>query len=199
MENISYKNKINNLIEKAKVKANQPIADKALGFISAIESIFFPIPVDPFLGALTLAAPHKFIRFAVICTVFSVIGGLIGWLIGYLIGPSIESFLLNIPWFSEEKFTEVKSAYKDNGMLIIFLGAFTPLPYKIITLTSGMAETNIFAFIVMSILGRGIRFFIVAFLVKYFGKSGLLFLKNNIFISTAILGIAIIAVCFYIF
>ena len=84
-------------------------------------------------------------------------------------------------------------------MLIIFLGAFTPLPYKIITLTSGIAEVNIFAFLIMSILGRGIRFFIVAFLVKYFGQSGLLFLKNNIFISTSILGIAIIAVCFYIF
>ena len=199
MEKISYKSKINNLIEKAKISANQPIAEKILGLISAIESIFFPIPVDPFLGALTLAAPQKFIRFAVICTIFSVLGGLIGWLIGYLIGPSIENFLVHIPWFSEEKFTAVKSAYKNNGMLIIFLGAFTPLPYKIITLTSGIAEVNIFAFLIMSILGRGIRFFIVAFLVKYFGQSGLLFLKNNIFISTSILGIAIIAVCFYIF
>ena len=199
MENISYKSRINNLIEKAKISANQPIAEKILGLISAIESIFFPIPVDPFLGALTFAAPQKFIRFAVICTIFSVLGGLIGWLVGYLIGPSIENFLVHIPWFSEEKFTAVKSAYKDNGMLIIFLGAFTPLPYKIITLTSGIAEVNIFAFLIMSILGRGIRFFIVAFLVKYFGQSGLLFLKNNIFISTSILGIAIIAVCFYIF
>ena len=198
MEKFSYKSRLNNLIEKAKVKANQPIADKALGFVSAIESIFFPIPVDPFLGALTLAAPQKFIRFAIICTIFSVIGGLIGWLIGYVIGPSIESFLVNIPWFSEEKFTAVKSAYKNNGMLIIFLGAFTPLPYKIITLTSGIAEVNVFAFIMMSLFGRGIRFFIVAFSVKYFGQSALLYLKNNIFISTTILGIAIIAICFYI-
>ena len=198
MEKISYKSKINNLIEKAKIRANQPIAEKILGLISAIESIFFPIPVDPFLGALTFAAPHKFIRFAVICTIFSVLGGLIGWLIGYLIGPSIENFLVHIPWFSEEKFTTVKSAYKNNGMLIIFLGAFTPLPYKIITLTSGIAEVNVFAFIMMSLFGRGIRFFIVAFSVKYFGQSALLYLKNNIFISTTILGIAIIAICFYI-
>jgi membrane protein YqaA with SNARE-associated domain len=198
MEKISYKSKINNLIEKAKIRANQPIAEKILGLISATESIFFPIPVDPFLGALTLAAPQKFIKFAVICTIFSVLGGLIGWLIGYLIGPSIENFLVNIPWFSEEKFTAVKSAYKNNGMLIIFLGAFTPLPYKIITLTSGIAEVNVFAFIMMSLFGRGIRFFIVAFSVKYFGQSALLYLKNNIFISTAILGIAIITVCFYI-
>jgi len=83
-------------------------------------------------------------------------------------------------------------------MLIIFLGAFTPLPYKIITLTSGIAEVNVFAFIMMSLFGRGIRFFIVAFSVKYFGQSALLYLKNNIFISTTILGIAIIAICFYI-
>ena len=199
MEKNFYKSRINNLIEKAKIRANQPIAEKVLGFISAIESIFFPIPVDPFLGALTLAAPQKFIRFAVICTIFSVLGGLIGWLIGYLIGPSIEIFLENIPWFSKEKFIAVKSAYKDNGMLIIFLGAFTPLPYKIITLTSGIAEVNVFAFIMMSLFGRGIRFFIVAISIKYFGQPALIFLKNNIFVSTSILGLAIICLCFYIF
>ena len=199
MKSKIYKNKINQLVDSAKTNANKPIADKVLGFTSMIESIFFPIPVDPLLGALTLAAPQKAIRFAIICTIFSVLGGVIGWLLGYIIGPSIELFLTSVPWFSEAKFDAVKSAYKDNGMLIVFLGAFTPLPYKIITLTSGVSSVNLFAFIMMSLLGRGIRFFIVAFLVKYFGQSGLLFLKNNIFISTSILGIAIIAVCFYIF
>jgi len=95
-------NKLNQLVESAKINSSKPVADKVLGFIATIESIFFPIPVDPLLGALTLAAPHKAIRFAIICTLFSVLGGLIGWLLGYIIGPSIESFLISIPWFAEE-------------------------------------------------------------------------------------------------
>ena len=194
-----YKNKINQLVDSAKTNANKPIADKVLGFTSMIESIFFPIPVDPLLGALTLAAPQKAIRFAIICTIFSVLGGVIGWLLGYIIGPSIEFFLTSVPWFSEAKFDTVKSAYKNNGMLIVFLGAFTPLPYKIITLTSGVSGMNLFAFIMMSLFGRGIRFFIVAISIKYFGQPALIFLKNNIFVSTSILGLAIICFCFYIF
>ena len=194
----NYKNIINSLIEKAKTNAVKPLAEKVLGFISMIESIIFPLPVDPFLAGLTLAVPRKAFRFAFICTIGSVIGGVIGWFLGYLIGPSIENLFLYFPWFTEEKFNAVKFAYKENGMLIIFLGAFTPLPYKIITITSGIAEVNIIAFVLMSILGRGIRFFIVAYLVKFFGKPALLFLQKHILISSSILGIAIIFFSIYI-
>ena len=194
----NYKNIINSLIEKAKTNAVKPLAEKVLGFISMIESIIFPLPVDPFLAALTLAVPRKAFRFAFICTIGSVIGGIIGWFLGYLIGPSIENLFLYFPWFTEEKFNAVKFAYKENGMLIIFLGAFTPLPYKIITITSGIAEVNIITFVLMSILGRGIRFFIVAYLVKFFGKPALLFLQRNLLISSSILGIAIIIFSIYI-
>ena len=194
----NYKNIINSLIEKAKTNAVKPLAEKVLGFISMIESIIFPLPVDPFLAGLTLAVPRKAFRFAFICTIGSVIGGVIGWFLGYLIGPSIENLFLYFPWFTEEKFNAVKFAYKENGMLIIFLGAFTPLPYKIITITSGIAEVNIIAFVLMSILGRGIRFFIVAYLVKFFGKPALLFLQKHLLISSSVLGIAIIIFTIYI-
>ena len=194
----NYKNIINSLIEKAKTNAVKPLADKVLGFISMIESVIFPLPVDPFLAGLTLAVPKKAFRFAFICTIGSVIGGVIGWFLGYLIGPSIENLFLYFPWFTEEKFNAVKFAYKENGMLIIFLGAFTPLPYKIITITSGIAEVNIIAFVLMSILGRGIRFFIVAYLVKFFGKPALLFLQKHLLITSSILGIAIIIFSIYI-
>ena len=202
MKKISFKifeKKINTLIEKAQSNAVKPLADKVLGFISMIESIVFPIPVDPFLAGLTLAAPQKAMRFALICTVGSVLGGVIGWLLGYLVGPSIETLILNIPWFTQEKFDSVKEAYNENGMLIIFIGAFTPLPYKIITLTSGMAEVNLIAFILISAIGRGIRFFIVAYLIKFFGNPAIIFLKNNMLFASSILGIAIIMISFYIF
>ena len=199
MKFLKIKTKINLLIEKAKLNAAKPFADKVLGFISFIESIIFPIPVDPFLAGLTLAFPKKAFKFAFFCTIGSVIGGFIGWLLGYFIGPSIENFLLNIPWFTEAKFNAVKSAFNENGMLIIFLGAFTPLPYKIITITSGMAGTNIMGFILISLLGRGIRFFIVAYFTKFFGLSALLFFQKHLLLSSSILGIAIIFFSIYIF
>ena len=199
MKYLKIKNKINFLIEKAKHNAAKSSADKILGFISTIESIIFPIPVDPFLAGLTLAAPKKAFKFALFCTVGSVIGGVIGWLLGYFVGPSIENILLNIPWFTEEKFKAVKLAYNENGMLIIFLGAFTPLPYKIITVTSGMAGINIFGFVLMSLLGRGIRFFVVAYLIKFFGIPALLFLQKHLLLSSSIFGIVIIIFSIYIF
>ena len=199
MKFFNTKVKINNLIEKAKQNAAKPVADKILGFVSLIESIIFPIPVDPFLAGLTLAVPQKALKFALLCTIGSVIGGVIGWMLGYFIGSSVENILLNIPWFTEEKFDAVKIAYEENGMLIIFLGAFTPLPYKIITVTSGIAGINIIGFIFMSIIGRGIRFFIVAYLTKIFGMPALLFLQKHLLISSTILGIAIIIFSIYIF
>ncbi len=199
MKFLNVKNKTNLLIEKAKQNAAKSIAEKIVGFISLIESIIFPIPVDPFLAGLTLAAPKKAFKFALFCTIGSVIGGVVGWLLGYFIGPSIENVLLNIPWFTNEKFNAVKSAYNENGMLIIFLGAFTPLPYKIITITSGMAGINVIGFVLMSLIGRGIRFFIVAYLTKIFGMPALLFLQKHLLISSSILGIAIILFSIYIF
>ena len=199
MRYLKIKTKINLLIEKARHNAEKSLADKILGFISIIESIIFPIPVDPFLAGLTLATPKKAFKFALFCTVGSVIGGVIGWLLGYFVGPSIENILLNIPWFTEEKFRAVKLAYNENGMLIIFLGAFTPLPYKIITVTSGMAGINIFGFMLMSLLGRGIRFFVVAYLIKFFGMPALLFLQKHLLLSSSIFGIVIIIFSIYIF
>ena len=199
MKVLSIKTKIELLIEKAKYNAAKPLAEKILGFISLLESIIFPIPVDPFLAGLTLAIPKKAFKFGLFCTIGSVIGGVIGWLLGYFVGPSIENILLNIPWFTEEKFRAVKSAYNENGMLIIFLGAFTPLPYKIITITSGMAGINIIGFVLMSLVGRGIRFFTVAYLTKFFGMPALLFLEKYLLLSSCILGIAIIVFSIYVF
>tara|TARA_B100000886_G_scaffold317535_1_gene256885 strand:+ start:84 stop:683 length:600 start_codon:yes stop_codon:yes gene_type:complete len=199
MKYSKIKNKINLLIEKAKHNAEKSLSDEILGFISIIESIIFPIPVDPFLAGLTLAAPKKAFKFALFCTVGSVIGGVIGWSLGYFVGPSIENILLNIPWFTEAKFRAVKLAYNENGLFIIFLGAFTPLPYKIITVTSGMAGINIFGFVLMSLVGRGIRFFVVAYLIKFFGMPALLFLQKHFLLSSGILGLIIIIFWIYIF
>ena len=170
-----------------------------LYFISFIEAIFFPIPVDPLLAILVLNNKQKYIELTIFCTLASVIGGLVGWLLGYFIGEEIEELLNIIPWIKDDSFNTVKTAFDEHGILIIFLGAFTPLPYKIITITSGMAGINFIGFVLMSLIGRGIRFFIVAYLTKIFGMPALLFLKKHLLLSSSILGIAIILFSIYIF
>ena len=120
----------------------------------------------------------KALKFVLFCTIGSVIGGIIGWMLGYFVGPSVENILLNIPWFTEAKFNAVKSAYKENGLLIIFLGAFTPLPYKIITITSGISGINIIGFIFISIPMKYIGDHIQ-------GSHGQLINYNNDFLFTS--------------
>ena len=104
-----------------------------------------------------------FIELTIFCTLASVIGGLVGWLLGYVIGEEIEELLTIIPWIKDDSFHNVKTAFDEHGILIIFLGAFTPLPFKIISVTSGVFHVNIIAFFVMSLIGRGLRFFLVSF------------------------------------
>ena len=185
--------------EKLIEQSKSIYARTLLYFISFIEAIFFPIPVDPLLAILVLNNKQKYIELTIFCTLASVIGGLVGWLLGYFIGEEIEELLTIIPWIKDDSFNTVKTAFDEHGILIIFLGAFTPLPYKIITITSGMAEINVIGFVLISLIGRGIRFFIVAYLTKIFGMPAILFLQKHLFLSSSILGIAIILFSIYIF
>ena len=163
-----------------------------LYFISFIEAIFFPIPVDPLLAILVLNNKQKYIELTIFCTLASVIGGLVGWLLGYVIGEQIEELLTIIPWIKNDSFNDVKVAFDQHGILIIFLGAFTPLPFKIISVTSGVFHVNIIAFFVMSLIGRGLRFFLVSLIVKNFGDKGIYLLKKHTFIISSLFGLILI-------
>ena len=163
-----------------------------LYFISFIEAIFFPIPVDPLLAILVLNNKQKYIELTIFCTLASVIGGLVGWLLGYVIGEQIEELLTIIPWIKNDSFNDVKVAFDQHGILIIFLGAFTPLPFKIISVTSGVFHVNIIAFSVMSLIGRGLRFFLVSLIVKNFGDKGIYLLKKHTFIISSLFGLILI-------
>ena len=169
-----------------------------LYFISFIEAIFFPIPVDPLLAILVLNNEQKYIELTIFCTSASVIGGLVGWLLGYFIGEEIEELLTIIPWIKDDSFNTVKTAFDEHGILIIFLGAFTPLPFKIISVTSGVFHINIVAFFVMSLIGRGLRFFLVSLLVKIFGDKGIYLLKKHTFVFSTLFGL-ILALLYFIF
>ena len=167
-----------------------------LYFISFIEAIFFPIPVDPLLAILVLNNKQKYIELTIFCTLASVIGGLVGWLLGYVIGEEIEELLTVIPWIKDDSFHTVKIAFDKHGILIIFLGAFTPLPFKIISVTSGVFHINIVAFFVMSLIGRGLRFFLVSLIVKNFGDKGIYLLKKHTFVFSTLFGLMLILLYF---
>ena len=190
------KNKIkilnSSIFEKIIEQSKSIYAKILLYFISFIEAIFFPIPVDPLLAILVLNNKEKYIELTIFCTLASVFGGIIGWFLGYIIGEEIEELLTVIPWIKNDSFNTVKTAFDENGILIIFLGAFTPLPFKIISVTSGVFHVNILAFFVMSLIGRGLRFFLVSLIVKNFGDQGIYLLKEHTFIITSLFGIILV-------
>lgn len=159
--------------------ANTPHGAIALFLLAFAESSFFPIPPDALLIALVLGAQTKAFKFASICTVGSVLGALAGYAIGHFLWwtPSNEFtgianfFFINIPSFTPAAFYKIQGMYEQYDFWIIFTAGFTPIPYKIITISSGAFNINIIMFIIASIISRGARFFLVAFLIWKFGPQ----------------------------
>lgn len=150
--------------------AHTPYGIWALFVLAFTESSFFPIPPDVLLIALAISIPAKAFRFALICSIGSVFGGLFGYFIGYqlidIIGlPIIEFYGLM------DKYEMVKKSYEEHNALIVFIAAFTPIPYKLITITAGAFKLNIFTFTIASIVGRSARFYMVAWLIHHYGES----------------------------
>ncbi len=143
-----------------------------LAFVSFVESSFFPIPPDVMVIPMVISKKYDFIKIFFIATVFSVLGGIFGYFIGaffFDLGMQIMSF-----YGYEDELTELKSNLINSKSFyawfgILFLAGFTPLPYKIFTIASGLIGFNIFIFILISLISRGLRFFIVAFLSYKFG------------------------------
>ncbi len=145
-----------------------------LGIISFIESSFFPIPPDIMIAPMAIAKKKDFFKIFLIATFFSVMGGIFG----YLIGAYFFDLAINIIEFYNygEKVIDIKDALsKGDGfyawLAILFLAGFTPLPYKVFTITSGIISFNLLVFILISFISRGLRFFIVAYLSSKFGDT----------------------------
>jgi membrane protein YqaA with SNARE-associated domain len=159
--------------------AETPYGPAALFILAFAESSFFPIPPDALLIALALGVRSKSFKFAAICTIASVLGALLGYAIGYFVwwdglnefSTVAKFFFANIPGFTQELFYKVKELYDEWNFWIIFTAGFTPIPYKVFTITGGAFNVNIFLFIIASIIGRAGRFFLVAFLIWKFGKQ----------------------------
>jgi membrane protein YqaA with SNARE-associated domain len=148
--------------------ANRPSAPYALSAISFAESSFFPIPPDIVLAPMALAKPNRAYHYAFICTVASVLGGLAGYAIGVYFWDSIGQWLIAL-YGGKDKIDSLLALYREYGALLILIKGLTPIPYKFVTIASGIAGYDLFWFIVLSIITRGIRFFAVAGLINHFG------------------------------
>jgi membrane protein YqaA with SNARE-associated domain len=148
--------------------AARPSAPYALGAVSFAESSFFPIPPDVVLAPMVLAQPKKAYHFALICTVTSVIGGLAGYAIGVYFWDTIGQWLINL-YGGKDKIDSLLALYREYGALLILIKGLTPIPYKFVTIASGIAGYDLFWFVVLSIITRGARFFGVAALLTHFG------------------------------
>ena len=152
--------------------ADTPYGPLALFLLALAESSFFPIPPDALLIALCLGAIKKSWRFAFYTSVASVIGGIIGYSIGLGIWPAVDSLFFNyVPGFSESLFQRVMANYNEYGFWYVFLAGFTPIPYKVFTIASGVFKLNFFLFLLASTVSRSLRFFAVAALFRKFGPG----------------------------
>ena len=150
-------------------KANHPKSHWFLALISFAESSFFPIPPDIILIPMIIAKRTKAFIYAMVCTISSVLGGVFGYLIGYFFYNSI-GFLIVRYYSLDDLFSKFESNFNEYGYLIVFGASFTPFPFKFITIASGLFGLNIFLFILFAFIGRGLRFFLLAALLKLFGN-----------------------------
>jgi membrane protein YqaA with SNARE-associated domain len=144
-------------------------APAGLFAVSFTESSFFPIPPDVMLAPMVLARPDRAYYYAALCTVASVLGGLLGYAIGFYLEP-VGHFLLSLMGHPEGP--EVFQQWFDQwGLWVILIKGVTPIPYKLVTIASGLAQFDLFTFIWASVVTRGARFFLTATLLKYFGPA----------------------------
>jgi membrane protein YqaA with SNARE-associated domain len=150
--------------------ADKPYALWLMAAISFAESSFFPIPPDIMLIPMALARPQRAWVYAGVCTVASVAGGVLGYAIGSLLYDSVGQWLIGLYGYGD-KVEAFRASYAQYGAWIILLKGLTPIPYKIVTITSGFAGYDIWLFILLSLITRGGRFFITAVILNRYGET----------------------------
>ena len=173
-----------------------------LGLVSFIESSFFPIPPDAMIIPMVIAKKKEYLKIFLIASIFSVLGGVFGYLIGYLF---FDLAMYVIEFYSyEDKVKNLKSSMSEgSGFLawlsILFLAGFTPLPYKAFTIASGLIAFNLPVFIIVSLISRGLRFFIVAFLSYKYGQLFNEYMNNHGSKWFTVIGILLVIVFVFVY
>ena len=180
-------------LDLARHKLSRPF----LAFISFIESSFFPIPPDVMIVPMVLAKKEDYLKIFLVATIFSVLGGIFGYFLGSLF---LDFSMTIIEFYNyEDKVFELQNKLSNKAGLVfwigtLFLAGFTPLPYKVFTITSGFIGFNIYIFIIISLISRGLRFFIVSYLSMKFGDKFEILLKKEGFKWFTLVGILIVLI-----
>ena len=171
--------------------ARSPNAERTLFAISFAESSFFPLPPDLLLGPMAAAEPSKWARYALTCTIASVLGGLLGYAIGMFLFDTIGQAIISFFGYGGREL-ELRDFYDQWGAWFIFLKGLTPIPYKLVTIISGAMHFSLPVFILASIVTRGLRFAIVAYIFQRFGPSIAPVLEKRL--GLVLLGVAVVIV-----
>jgi membrane protein YqaA with SNARE-associated domain len=176
--------------------AGRPYAAWLLGLISFAESSFLPVPPDAMLIPMALARPDRAYFFALVCTLTSVVGGIFGYAIGSLLYESVGHWLLQLYGWGD-KMETVRDFYAQYGALVILGKGITPIPYKIVTIASGFFGYNFAMFVLLSLLTRGARFYIEAFLLNRYGEEARHIIERRlgfwVTVSAVVLVVGIVA------
>ena len=171
-------------------------ADWFLGFISFTESSFLPILIDPFQVLFTVARPERWLRYAIVASVGSVLGGIAGYILGALFFDLIGERIIEI-YGLQSQFASTAELLGKNAFVMTLIGAITPVPYKIVAIVGGFLNINLLVFILASVLGRSVRFFVVGFLAKKLGEQAHDRFVRNVNIVTALVIVGIIVYVLY--
>ena len=171
--------------------AGRPFATWIMGAVSFVESSFFPIPPDAMLIPMCLARPDRAYHFATVCTLTSVAGGVLGYAIGYYLYESLGLWLMQLYGYGD-KVEAFRQAYNEWGAWIIVLKGMTPIPYKIVTIASGFAKYPIIPFILLSFVARGMRFYLVAFLIHRYGERARGIIEERLGLWTTVAAVVLV-------
>jgi membrane protein YqaA with SNARE-associated domain len=172
--------------------ADKPYATWLMGAVSFVESSFFPVPPDVMLIPMSLARPDKAWFYATVCTLASVAGGVLGYFIGAVLYDSVGAWLIHLYGYGN-KVEAFRQAYAQWGTWIILIKGVTPIPYKIVTIASGFAGYNFFMFVLLSFVARGMRFFLLAFLLNRYGKEARVIIEERLGLWVTIGAIVLVA------
>lgn len=174
---------LENLYDRVKALAGHKRAEPALAAVSFIESSVFPIPPDVMLIPMVVSRPDRAWRYALVCTVASVLGGILGYIIGWMFWDAVAQPIIETLGKSD-KMDTLQRLYDDHGALAVFGAGLTPFPYKIITIMSGALKLNFGLFIIASVLARSLRFFLVAAIIKKYGVKAEDYIRKNFALAT---------------
>ena len=171
--------------------AGTPKAKWVLGSVSFAESSFFPLPPDPLYMAMILARVQDAWKLAFLCTITSVIGGILGYYIGYGLYESVGEWIIEA-YQLQNAFDKFQDSFNEYGFWIIALKGLTPIPYKVVTIFSGVAKLDMKTFLLASVIARGFRFYMVAAILKYAGPQLRAYIEKNLTFVTILVLIAIV-------